>query len=84
MRCARRGCVMRDDHADAAATAATAASNVSPGKLAALWGAVAAGFTSLPWAQLAAAAAFVWSLHLIVGWWLDRLGRRGAQRKGRR
>lgn len=52
-------------------------------KLAGVWGAVAAGFSALPWAQLAAAAAFFWSLHLIVGWWLDRLGKR-PQRKGRR
>jgi len=41
-----------------------------------IWGAVAAGFSSLPWAQLAACAAFVWSLHLIVGWWIDRLSKR--------
>lgn len=65
-------------HAEAAASAVTTGA-----KLAGLWGAVAAGFTSFPWAQLAAAAAFFWSLHLIVGWWLDRIGRR-TPRRGRR
>lgn len=66
-------------HAEAAASATI----TTGAKLAGLWGAVATGFTSLPWAHLAAAAAFFWSLHLIVGWWLDRFGKRWP-RKGRR
>lgn len=46
-----------------------------------IWTAVAAGFSSIPWANLAAAAAFFWSLHLIVGWWMDRLKSRQKRRK---
>lgn len=59
---------MTTPHAEAAASASTTVA-----KTLSIWGGVAAGFTSLPWAQLAACAAFVWSLHLIVGWWIDRL-----------
>lgn len=46
-----------------------------------IWTAVAAGFSSIPWANLAAAAAFFWSLHLIVGWWIDRFKK---SRQGKR
>lgn len=42
-------------------------------KLAVLWSAVVAGFSEIPWSHIAAALASVYSLHLIVGWWLDRL-----------
>lgn len=60
-----------------------AASGVAAGatKLAIVWGAVVAGFTNLPWAQFAAAAGFFYSLHLIVGWWLDRLGKRQPHKR---
>lgn len=71
---------MKTEHIEAAASAggATAA------KLGVVWGAVIAGFTGLPWAQLAAAAAFFYSLHLIAGWWLDRVGKRQPKRRNSR
>lgn len=37
---------------------------------------MAAGFTSLPWAQLSACSAFVYTLHLIAGWWIKRLAKK--------
>lgn len=63
---------MKPEHIEAAASAGGA----SVAKLGVVWGAVVAGFSGLPWAQLAAAAAFFYSLHLIVGWWMDRVGKR--------
>lgn len=74
---------MTTSHHDAAASAVTTGL-----KLAGVWGAVLAGFSNFPWASLAAALACVWTLHLIVGWWIDRLrdGRdgRGARRDRRK
>lgn len=62
---------MTAPHHDAAASA------VATGlKLAGVWTAVMTGFTSFPWAILAAFLACVWTIHLIVGWWMDRLGKR--------
>lgn len=68
-------------HAEVATSAASMGA-----KLAGIWSAVGLAFTSWPWAQIAAALAALASLHVVVGWWLDRLGisLRLPRRKGRR
>lgn len=54
---------------------------VTATKLGVVWGIVLAGFSSFPWAQLAAALGCLYSVHLIVGWWLDRLNKRHPTRR---
>lgn len=68
-------------HVEAAASAASAGT-----KLAGIWSAVGLAWVDWPWAQIAAALAALASLHVVVGWWLDRLGisLRLPRRKGRR
>lgn len=58
------------DQADAAASSLTPVA-----KAGIAWAGVGLGFADVPWAQLAAAAAFFYSIHLIIGWWLDRFWR---------
>jgi hypothetical protein len=73
---------MTPQHADAAASAV-----ITTVKVVGIWSAVAAGFTALPWAHIAAALASLYSIHLLVGWWLDRLGikwERQRRPRGRR
>lgn len=36
--------------------------------------AMATGLLTLPWGQLALIVAIIYNLHLIGGWWYDRLG----------
>jgi len=64
---------VRPEQSDAAAIAA---------KLALIWSAVVSGFTSVPWSHVAAALASLYSIHLIVGWWIDRVfGPRATRRR---
>jgi len=68
---------MKTDHIETAASGAAA----TAAKLGVVWGAVFAGFADLPWSAFAAALGCLYSVHLIVGWWLDRLAPR-QQRRG--
>lgn len=84
---------MQPDHHESAASAvqqaASAIGNVvstTTFKLGASWsGALVGVLTDFPWAPLASFLAVVYTLHLLVGWWIDRLwpGLR-EQRKARR
>lgn len=71
----RTHALMNAPHHEAAASAASG----SAVQLTIIWSAVAAGFTSLPWAQLSACAAFVYTLHLIAGWWIKRLAKKKSE-----
>lgn len=74
---------MKTDQIESAASGVAATAT----KLGVVWGAVLAGFSELPWSQFAAALACLYSVHLIVGWWLDRVfgkGPRGRRTKGSR
>lgn len=74
-------------HAEAAAAAASATSAAYVGtKLTGIWSAVALSFVNNPAGFIAAVAATLYSLHLVLGWWLDRLGISliVARRKGRK
>ena len=68
---------MKADHLDTAASGVAATAT----KLGVVWGGVMAGFADLPWSQFAAALACLYSVHLIVGWWLDRIGKRPQSRR---
>lgn len=67
---------MRSDQLESAASGVAATVT----KLGVVWGAVLAGFSELPWSSLAAALAALYSVHLIVGWWIDRLWPRQPRR----
>lgn len=69
---------MKTDQLESAASGAAA----TAAKLGVVWGAVLAGFSEFPWAALAAALASLYSVHLIVGWWLDRLWPPQQPRRG--
>lgn len=66
-----------------AVEAAQTASSSAPtwAKLAAAWSGALVGFSSFPWAALASALACLYTVHLIIGWWLDRRSGKTTRRR---